>query len=187
MKKRRLLPFSMLPASWGLAGKTRARAEAEYYYEGEDLDKALAALEVDSEQDKELAELEIDLKYGNIGQAEFDKKVAEIKQEPYVNVLKMGINPETAQAGYIELDWNDHFVKFLHENGYTGTSDEDVVNKWFNDVCKTILVQENADMDFGLQPGVSEDVIRTTTRTESKGKTSKTSKGNRTSSKKPTK
>ena len=42
-------------------------------------------------------------------------------------------------------------VKFLHENGYTGESDEAVVNKWFNDVCRTVLIQEMADLDYGLQ------------------------------------
>ena len=71
----------------------------------------------------------------------------------------MDVNPENAKAGYIELDWNDHFVKFLHENGYTGTSDEDVVNKWFNDVCRTVLIQEQADLDYGLQEE-RDDVIK---------------------------
>lgn len=181
MKKKRLIPFSMLPASWGLVGKSRAIAEAEYYYDGEDLEKALSEINATTDTEKEIAKLEVDLKYQKIGQAEFDKKVAEIKQEPYVNVLKMGINPETAQAGYIELDWNDHFVKFLHENGYAGVSDEDVVNKWFNDVCRTILVQEQADLDFGLQDQGRDDVIKVTDepaqpRRPVKNKTSKTSK-----------
>ena len=43
----------------------------------------------------------------------------------------MGIDPENAKAGFIELDWNDRLVAMLHDNGYTGTHDEDVVNKWF--------------------------------------------------------
>ena len=73
----------------------------------------------------------------------------------------MGINPENAKAGFIELDWNDHFVAMLHDNGYTGTNDEDVVNKWFNDVCRTVLIQERADLDYGLQEGQREDVVRT--------------------------
>ena len=75
-----------------------------------------------------------------------------------MNVLKLDVNPENAQAGYMELDWNDHFVKFLHDNGYTGQNDEEVVNKWFNDVCRTVLIQEQADLDYGLQGG-PEDVI----------------------------
>ncbi len=151
MTKKTKLPFSMMPASWGLKGKSRAIAEAEYYYEGEELEEILAEINAETDSDKELAKIEVQLKNGKIGQYEFDKKVAELKNEPYVNVLKLDVNPENAKAGYMELDWNDHFVKFLHENGYTGESDEAVVNKWFNDVCRTVLVQEMADQDYGLQ------------------------------------
>tara|TARA_B100000085_G_C18402703_1_gene455322 strand:- start:184 stop:708 length:525 start_codon:yes stop_codon:yes gene_type:complete len=161
MAKKTKLPFSMMPASWGLKGKARARAEAEYYYEGVELEEVLAQLDVDNDVDKEVAKLEVQLKNEKIGQYEFEKKVAELKEEPYVNVLKLDVNPENAKAGYMELDWNDHFVKFLHDNGYTGESDEAVVNKWFNDVCRTVLVQEMADQDYGLQPGENTDVIRT--------------------------
>ena len=159
MAKKTKLPFSMMPASWGLSGKTRAIAEAEYYYEGDELEEILADLNADSDSDKELAKLEVQLKNGKIGQYEIDKKVAELKEQPYVNVLKLDVNPENAKAGYMELDWNDHFVKFLHSNGYTGESDEAVVNKWFNDVCRTVLVQEMQDQDYGLQEGET-DVIR---------------------------
>ena len=160
MAKKTKVPFSMMPASWGLSGKTRAIAEAEYYYEGEELEEILAQINAETDTDKELAKLEVQLKNGKIGQYEYDKQVAEIKQEPYVNVLKLDVNPENAKAGYMELDWNDHFVKFLHENGYTGENDEAVVNKWFNDVCRTVLVQEIADQDYGLEDiGDRSDVV----------------------------
>jgi|TARA_A100001011_G_scaffold390343_2_gene473616 hypothetical protein len=159
MTKKTKLPFSMMPASWGLKGKSRAIAEAEYYYEGEELEKVLAELNAESDDEKVLSALDIDLKNGRIGREQYDKRKAEILEEPYVNVIHMDVNPENAKAGYIELDWNDHFVKFLHENGYTGTSDEDVVNKWFNDVCRTVLIQEQADLDYGLQEE-RDDVIK---------------------------
>ena len=159
MSKKSKLPFSMMPASWGLKGKSRAIAEAEYYYEGEELEKVLAELNAESDDEKVLSALDIDLKNGRIGREQYDKRRAEILEEPYVNVIHMDVNPENAKAGYIELDWNDHFVKFLHENGYTGTSDEDVVNKWFNDVCRTVLIQEQADLDYGLQEE-RDDVIK---------------------------
>jgi hypothetical protein len=162
MAKKTKLPFSMMPASWGLKGKSRAIAEAEYYYTGEELEKALASIDAETPEDKTVAELEIDLKNKKISQSDFDKQVAEQLNEPWVNVNKMGIDPESAKAGYIELDWNDHFIAFLHENGYTGQNDEDVVNKWFNDVCRTVLIQENADLDYGLQEQGRDDVIRRT-------------------------
>ena len=161
MAKKSKLPFSMMPASWGLKGKSRAIAEAEYYYDGEELEEALAEIEAETDIDKHIARLDVQLKNGKIGKYEHEKQVAEIKEEPYVNVLKLDVNPENAKAGYMELDWNDHFVKFLYENGYTGESDEDVVNKWFNDICRTVLIQEVQDQDYGLQQtGEETDVIR---------------------------
>ena len=160
MTKKTKLPFSMMPASWGLKGKSRAIAEAEYYYEGEELEEVLAGLNAGTDEDKEILKLEVQFKNGKIGQYEYDKQIAEINKEPYVNVLKLDVNPENAKAGFMELDWNDHFVKFLHNNGYTGDSDEAVVNKWFNDVCRTVLVQEIADQDYGLQDiGDGTDVV----------------------------
>jgi len=163
MAKKTKLPFSMMPASWGLKGKTRAIAEAEYYYEGEELEKALADIGAETEEEKTIAQLDVDFSNGKIGRYEYEKEVATLKKEPYVNVMKLEVNPENAKAGYMELDWNEEFVAFLSENGYTGESDEAVVNKWFNDVCRTVLVQEAADQDYGLQeartPNNSNDVV----------------------------
>src|SRR6056300_678070 len=99
MAKKTRLPFSMMPASWGLKGKSRAIAEAEYYYEGEELEKVLAELNAETDEDKELAVAEVELKQGKLGRTEYEKKVAEIKKEPYVNVLKLDVNPENAKAG----------------------------------------------------------------------------------------
>jgi hypothetical protein len=79
----------------------------------------------------------------------------------------MGVDPDNVVQGYFELDWNDAFVAMLQEKGMQGTSDEDVVNKWFNAVCRTVLLQEQADHDYGMQTGQRDDVIRTTdTRSE---------------------
>ena len=160
MAKKTKLPYSMMPASWGLKGKSRARAEAEYYYEGDELEKVLAGIDVNSDEEKSVAEIEIDVKNGKLSQSEADKQIANIKKEPWVNVNKMGVDPENAKAGFIELDWNDEFVSMLQDNGYVGTTDEQTVNTWFNDVCRTVLIQEKADQDYGLQEGTN-DVIKT--------------------------
>lgn len=200
MKKKRLIPFNLLPASWGLVGKTRAIAEAEYYYTGEDLERALVPIQYPDPADAQLATrevLRIDHKYGKLSEydyqdhlitldaaspedadlrrlklkldhgkmsvTEYDRSVADIKAEPWVNIVKMELNEKNATAGYVELDWNDHFIRMLSDSGYVGRSDEDIVNKWFNDVCKTVLIQEKADLDYGLvRQEERTDVIRRT-------------------------
>lgn len=60
--------------------------------------------------------------------------------EPYVEVVKITIpNPKDPTVGYFELDWNDAFVKQLREAGYSGRKDEDVVDQWFNDLCRGVV------------------------------------------------
>lgn len=156
MKKK--IPFWLLPASWGLTGKSRAIAEAEYYYEGDVLEEKLLEINTPDPNELAVAKLAHQLKKEKITQAQHDKEVAKIRKEPWVNVVKMGINPTNVSAGFFELDWNDEFVIMLQENGYTGTSDEEIVNKWFNNVCRTVLIQEQADQDYGLQAQQRQDV-----------------------------
>jgi len=148
----------MLPASWGLNGKTRAIAEAEYYFEGKELEEKLADIGGNTPEDKEVAVLAVKLKHEEISQDAYDKAVATIRKEPWVNVVKMGVDPSNVAAGYFELDWNEEFIAMLYENGYVGQSDEEVVNKWFNDVCRTVLFQEKADLDYGLEQTERGDV-----------------------------
>jgi len=155
----------MLPASWGLTGKSKLRAKAEYELTGIELKKELARIDIDNDIDAQVSDMDIDVEAGTITKAQRDKAVAEIKDEPWVEVKHMEVNPEDVKAGYMELDWNDQFVAMLHAQGYSGDSDESVVNKWFNDICRTVLMQENADMDFGLQ-STNPDVINIRNKTD---------------------
>ena len=145
---KKLLPFRMSPSSWGKSGRDYDIAQAEYELSGKE------------QQDKIT---EINNKY--------DKEEATEKKEPWVNVIKMGIDPENVVQGYFELDWNDEFVQYLMAQGIAGDSDEDVVNKWFNAVCRTVLLQEKADLDYGMQQGRQDVLVATRnddTGTESK-------------------
>ncbi len=64
MKKNKLIPFWIWPGSWGLKGKTREIAEAEYYYSGEALDRKLAEIEYGHDElELKKQNLLIDVKY----------------------------------------------------------------------------------------------------------------------------
>lgn len=139
----------MSPSSWGKSGRELELAQAEYELSGSD------------KQDKIV---EINNRY--------DKEEATEKKEPWVNVIKMGIDPENVVQGYFELDWNDEFVQYLMAQGIAGDSDEDVVNKWFNAVCRTVLLQEKADLDYGMQQG-RQDVLVATRNDDDTGTESK--------------
>ena len=112
-----------------------------------------------NEKDKKIAIAKRDLE-GSV----LEKELATINEEPYVNVLQMDVDPINPKIGFVELDFNDNFVTMLQSNGYTGNSDEDIVNTWFNDLCRTILQQELADQDFGLEADARQpaDVVKVT-------------------------
>ena len=160
------IPFWMLPASWGLVGKSKLRAKAEYELTGVALSKELARIDIDNDIDAQVSDMDIDVAEGNMTQSVRDKAVAGLKKEPWVEVKHMQVNPEDVKQGYMELDWNEQFVSLLQEKGYVGKSDEDVVNKWFNDICRTVLLQEMEDTDFGMEEMDGNDVIKMSTPVE---------------------
>lgn len=150
-KKKRIIPFWLMPGSWGLSGTTRQTARAEYYYTGIELEKALADIHASDETDAQLRKLDIDLRHEIIDQTQYTKQRADLLNEPYVNVIRMDVDENDPGAGFVELDWNDEFIKMLTRNGYRGKSDDELVNKWFNDLCRTVIRQEMQDQDYGLE------------------------------------
>ena len=75
------------------------------------------------------------------------KEQATANKEPYIAVLETHIDKENPRNGFFELDWNEYFVLMLTKSGYRGTTEEEIVDQWFNDLCKTIGEEEGVDME----------------------------------------
>lgn len=172
-KRKRLIPFSWLPAAWGLSGKIYEEAKANYELDGEDLErrlinikeegvaKALALLALDNKYgriddyehelkaaeikhpefdsiERQEAMLAADFNAGKIPRHEYEKTLASARNEPWVGVIDNGYDQTEGVNGlYFELDWNKQWVGFLTQNGYMGTTDEQIVEQWFADVCRS--------------------------------------------------
>ena len=69
------------------------------------------------------------------------------RKEPWVGVLNTHVNQDNIRNGFFELDWNEHFVLKLKQEGYgeDGDKDEDIVDRWFRELCANVVV----DGDFG--------------------------------------
>jgi len=73
-----------------------------------------------------------------------DKELADKNGQPYVNILKMEIDPYDINAGAFELDWNDKFVLNLIRAGYKIRDDDTdaiIVDRWFQTVCRNIALE----------------------------------------------
>ena len=75
-----------------------------------------------------------------------DKKTKSKSEEPWVKVLQVNVNPENPKNGFFELDWNDEFVNMLKQNSYTGASEEEIVDSWFQSLCRTIGNEQGVDI-----------------------------------------
>lgn len=75
------------------------------------------------------------------------KELATERREPWVAVLTTHVNKENIRNGFFELDWNSYFVLELRKEGYTGTTDEEIVDKWFNEICRNVGDDTGVNMD----------------------------------------
>ncbi len=173
----KLLPFGTLPGHWGLVGKTRDVAKAEYELTGYDLEQKLLEInmneldpevvqkkrweievkygkmstaqlsrllvdQIKDEKQKLLATLELDMQEGKLDSVEYAKRDATIRGEPWVNVVNMDFTKKSSLEGSFELDWNEPFVEKLKAEGYTGPTNDNIVNQWFMELCRNIAMEE---------------------------------------------
>lgn len=73
-----LIPFGWLPSHWGLRGKTRSIAEAEYTLSGLDLELRLIEIEESDPTQQELKKLRAKANAGQLTEYEFDKQACEL-------------------------------------------------------------------------------------------------------------
>ena len=96
------LPFGALPGHWGLAGKTREIAKAEYELTGALLDlKLLEINHYDYDKDSYRKKTwDIELKYGQITEATYHRYLTELIKDPAQKALAI-----------LELDYREGKVK----------------------------------------------------------------------------
>ena len=72
------------------------------------------------------------------------KEKATMAGEPYINILKIDVDPNNINNGAFELDWNDKFVINLIKAGYKlrpDDADADIVDRWFTQVCRNVALE----------------------------------------------
>lgn len=74
------------------------------------------------------------------------KEIATKRKEPWVDVIGFKVNQDNIRNGFYELDWNEHFILQLKQEGYgfDGDPAEEIVERWFRDICL------NAASDVGI-------------------------------------
>ena len=74
-----------------------------------------------------------------------EKEEATKNGKPWVAVLDTQVNPDNIKNGFFELDWNNEFIEQLIDAGYSGETNEEIVNGWFRTIAMQILEEEGLD------------------------------------------
>ena len=74
-----------------------------------------------------------------------EKEEATARGEAWVAVLDTQINPDNIKNGFFELDWNNQFIEELLDAGYSGETNEAIVDAWFRTIAMQILGEEGLD------------------------------------------
>ena len=116
----------------------------------EEYDHAMLDMRFDDHEGIEykIAVLDLEKKHGNISTQEHEKQTATLLGEPWFTIIGADHRStgDVTQLA-IELDWNEHFVKFLESKGWTGITDDEIVDKWFEEAMRQMLDLENPDYD----------------------------------------
>jgi hypothetical protein len=69
------------------------------------------------------------------------------------------LDPDNVGNGAFELDWNEYFVAKLVKAGYQGKDDAQIVDQWFQDICRNVWM-ENFEQWAANQTGDNRLVTR---------------------------
>lgn len=73
-----------------------------------------------------------------------DKEKATSEGLPYVNILKMELDPYDINSGAFELDWNDKFILNLIRAGFKIRDDDTdtmIAERWFQTICRNVALE----------------------------------------------
>lgn len=76
---------------------------------------------------------------------EKEKAQATKDKKPWVAVLDTQVNPDNIRNGFFEIDWNNQFIEELLDAGYSGETNEEIVDGWFKTIVSQLLEEEGLD------------------------------------------
>ena len=76
---------------------------------------------------------------------ELEKKAATKANKPWVAVIDTQVNPKDIKNGFFDLDCNNEFIEQLLDAGYSGETNEQIVDAWFRTIVTQMLQDEGQD------------------------------------------
>jgi len=144
MKLKKLFPVFFLPTYWFGDKKEKRKKYIEYYYEGREKEIKLCEIFFENDCfDKELKLLEIEKKYSNMDEYDFEIKKLDLKLK--YNLLKNGEEYE-----FLKNDLNLKYKK-ISEKEYKKIKNSLEKLPWFDVSAELLINEENGDVNVALE------------------------------------
>lgn len=89
-----------------------------------------------------------------------EKELATERGEPWVSVVAVELDPDNVGNGAFELDWNDKFITKLVRAGYKGKTDQQIVDQWFQDICRNVVMENFEQYEANLPRTDARNITR---------------------------
>jgi len=113
------LPFGLFPGSWGLKGKTREVAKAEYELVGETLQKKLIEIKYEDKEERQLELLKLERKNEHITKEQYDYKYAELKYKGTTEYVDIALELDRKYEKISEIEYQKKSAT-LHDEPWIG-------------------------------------------------------------------
>lgn len=156
-----LIPFGIFPGHWGLKGKTREIAKAEYELSGYELECALCHINNDDETQYKLKKADIDYAYGKISSYEHDLAHVVVKYsgvERELEIAKLDLSNgriSEKQYDYLCVDLSDDSdldksikkieLSYKHHEKTEKERDKEIANLKGEPWCDIRIIPEKDD------------------------------------------
>lgn len=134
------------------------KIELEYKYKMiDEYTKSHRLIEIefsDNEKEKQLKLLELDKEYKKVDGMEYEKRFNDINQNPWAKIhfnYDEKTDPTNMQT---EVIYNEYFIKKLQDMGYSGESEDDIIESWLSQVFASNI--SSSDLGFGEDDNTSD-------------------------------
>lgn len=107
-------------------------------------DSRIIDINYDSVIDKDRykrAKAEVDLNHEKISEREYEKIISTLDKEPWV-YIEFIPDTENPEGGAFDWDYNEFYIEALKEKGYVGTTDDEIMEDYLNNICRYVAIDE---------------------------------------------
>ena len=106
--------------------------------------------------------LKLDLKYNKIDAIEYERRINDLHKNPWAKIhfnYDENNDPENMQT---EIVYNDYFIKKLQSQGYSGKTNDDIIQSWLSQVFASNVEPGDLDLEGNSDEYVANKKVKNT-------------------------